>query len=967
MSADSELPRPVLLAEYRPPFFLLDEVNLQVELFADHALVRSSLCLRRNPAVDDAEMLVLDGEELELLELRLDGQALPPERYRLEGVGNRGRLVIPTPPVQCTLETVSRIYPAANTALEGLYRSGSMFCTQCEPEGFRRITWYPDRPDVLAPFTVTISADRQTCPVLLAGGNPVGRGELPEGRHWASFKDPFPKPSYLFALVAGDLVGVHDRFTTASGRQVALAIYVEAHNRDKCDHAMAALKKAMRWDEETFGLEYDLDHYLIVAVDDFTMGAMENKGLNIFNARYVLARPESATDDDFENIEAVIAHEYFHNWTGNRVTCRDWFQLSLKEGLTVFRDQLFSQQLHSAGVKRINDVRLLREQQFVEDAGPLAHPVRPESYLEINNFYTLTVYEKGAELVRMLHTLLGPAGFRAGLRLYLSRHDGSAATIEDFLAAMAEAGGRELGAFARWYARAGTPRLQITDDYDPAAGCYRLRVVQEMPVPATTGGECCDNAQGVAEAPPASEGRPEQPRPVAEGRENLPLLLPLAVGLLSPAGEEVAAELLESTEWEQVFEFTGLHARPVPSLLRGFSAPVRLTYDYRDEQLGLLLAHDTDPFCRWEAGQRLSGSLILELAGRWQAREYLQLPGGFVDTYRQLLARLPGLEDKSFAALLVALPTEEYLAEQMALIDVEALHTAREFVRRELAVALRPRWEEIYRSFPVATEGEGTYDPRLAGGRRLRNQALFFLLALADDRELIALARQQFFQAGNMTDSLAALRGLVHAAAVSEQPHRIFGRSARLTYLGYAAPVCLPEPAARLNAYGPLERQFSTPDERLPAARAVAAEALEEFAARWGHDPLVLDKWFTVQATAPSPDTLERVEALMAHPAFRLSNPNRVRALIGAFAAANPVAFHRADGAGYRFLAAQIMALDSVNPQVAARLAARFSRWRRFAGPRRELMRAELEKIATAPKLSRDVYEMVSKSLGSQA
>ncbi len=990
MAANSNTPRPVLLAEYRPPFYLVDGVELQVDLYDDHALVRSRLQLRRNPAAQSAaagaDVLALDGEELELLELRLDGVELPPERYLVRGDSNtpavkgdnraaaaprddgRGQLLIHDPPAQGELETVSRIYPAANTALEGLYRSGPMFCTQCEPEGFRRITWYPDRPDVLAPFTVTISADRQKCPVLLAGGNPEGRGDLPDGRHWATFKDPFPKPSYLFALVAGDLVGIHDRFTTALGRDVALAIYVEAHNQDKCDHAMAALKKAMRWDEETFGLEYDLSHYLIVAVDDFTMGAMENKGLNIFNARYVLARPESATDDDFENIEAVIAHEYFHNWTGNRVTCRDWFQLSLKEGLTVFRDQLFSQALHSPGVKRINDVRLLREHQFAEDAGPLAHPVRPESYLEINNFYTLTVYEKGAELLRMLHTLLGAEKFRAGLRLYLSRHDGGAATIEDFLAAMAEAGGRDLGPFARWYEQAGTPLVRVSDDYDPATGRYRLQAQQYCPAAGRSGSN-------------GSQGHDADRRAAKQ-----PLPIPLAVGLLSADGREVAAALLELNQEKQEFVFEAVDSRPVPSLLRGFSAPVRLEYDYSDEQLRLLLAHDTDPFSRWEAGQRLSGGLILKLATDWRAGRPLALPFEFIATYRQLLEQLPELADKSLAAQLPALPAEDYLAEQMEEIDVEAVHAAREFVRRELAVALRRQWLDIYHQnlfteaeeenyagdpdrttssaapcdhtqlsdhggkmvsghrvpqVVVSSGGKRTsvreparspqdavpcdrlqiYDPCRAGTRRLRNQALYFLMAPADD-EILALARRQFDRADNMTDTLAAMRGLAHAAGASA------------------------------------------------AAAREAEEVLAQFAARWADDPLVMDKWLSVQATVPAPETLARVRELMSHPAFRLANPNRVRALIGAFAGANPVAFHQVGGqdlgAGYHFLAEQVLALDPINPQVAARLAARLSRWRRFGRQRRQLMRGELEKIVASPGLSRDVYEMVSKSLGEK-
>jgi len=867
--------RPVLLSEYRPPLFLVAGVELAIDLHEDHALVRARLELYRNPDREEggtAEPLILDGEELELLRIGWDGAQLPPESYRLEG----SRLVLPDPPVRFTLETTARIYPGRNTALEGLYRSGTLFCTQCEPEGFRRITWYPDRPDVLAPFTVTISADRQKCPVLLAGGNPGERGELPADRHYATFRDPFPKPSYLFAMVAGDLVGIHDCFTTASGREVALAIYVEHHNRDKCNHAMAALKKAMRWDEETFGLEYDLDHYLIVAVDDFNMGAMENKGLNIFNAAYVLARPESATDDDFERIEAVIGHEYFHNWTGNRVTCRDWFQLSLKEGLTVFRDQLFSQSVHSPGGKRIGDVRLLRDHQFAEDAGPLAHPVRPESYLEINNFYTLTIYEKGAELVRMLHTLLGAERFRRGLNLYLERFDGTAATVEDFLAAMAEAGNRDLEQFKRWYFRPGTPRLRVRDFFEPDRCRYRLRVNQDS--------------------------SPEEA-----------LHIPLAVGLLDAAGRELTAALLEVTAAEQEFVFEGMAAKPTPSLLRGFSAPVRLDYPYDDQQLQLLLAQDSDPFTRWEAAQLLNGKLILERAGGRGGPEVL--PASHGATHRRLLTEAielaagkssPHGTDKTLAALLLSLPSEDYLAEQMELIEVEALHRARQSVRRDLALALAPEWRRLYHA--AAPTGPYQYEVESVGNRRLKNLALDFLLATGE-KEVFDLAYRQFCQADNMTDSLAALKGLVHAAAPQ------------------------------------------------------AVEALADFAGRWRDQPLVMDKWLAVQATAPFVTTLEQVRRLLDHPAFRIDNPNRVRALIGSFAAANPVAFHAADGSGYRFLAAQILVLDAKNPQVAARLATRLSRWRRHAEPRQGLMRRELARLAAAPQLSRDLREVVGKSL----
>lgn len=881
--------RPIRLVDYRPPPYLVAEVELAVDLYDDQALVHCRQQLYRNPAAVAGDTLLLAGEQLELVAIAQDGVALPAAAYRLEPHG----LSLFAPPARFTLETTARIYPQDNHALEGLYRSGGIFCTQCEPEGFRRLTWYLDRPDVSAPFTVTISAQAQKYPVLLAGGNPAGRGQLADGRHWASFRDPFPKPSYLFALVAGDLAGVHDRFITASGREVALAIYVEHHNRDKCEHAMGALKKAMRWDEQTFGLEYDLDHYLIVAVDDFNMGAMENKGLNIFNAACVLARPETATDDDLERIEAVIAHEYFHNWTGNRVTCRDWFQLSLKEGLTVFRDQLFSQSVHSAGVKRIGDVKLLRDRQFAEDAGPLAHPVRPSSYIEINNFYTLTVYEKGAELVRMLYTLLGAEAFRRGLALYLARHDGTAATIEDFLAAMAAAGDRELAQFQRWYTTTGTPRLQIADDYEAATGCYRLRLEQQLPEDGRT-----------AESPTAGAA----PQPPASAPA--PLHIPLAVGLLAGNGEQQVEELLEVTDAHQEFVFSGLAERPTPSLLRGFSAPVRLEYDYRDEQLQLLLAHDRDPFSRWEAGQLLSSRLLLARIAAYSpaaAEQPSPLPAPYLETYRHLItsaARLSDGGERSFFALLLALPAEEYLAEQLAVIEVDALHGARQSVRRGLATALAAQWYDLYRAASPA--GPYRYEAADVGGRRLRNLALDFLLATGEE-EFYQLAWQQFQRADNMTDSLAALRGLVHAAA--------------------------------------------------PRATA----ALADFARRWQQEPLVMDKWLAVQATAPFITTLAEVEQLLAHPAFRLDNPNRVRALIGAFGS-NPVAFHAADGAGYRFLADRVLELDNRNPQLAARLAPNLSRWRRYAEPRRTLMRRELERLAAAAR-SPDLQEVTAKSL----
>jgi aminopeptidase N len=868
------------LSDYRPPAFIIPAVRLRIDLAADHALVTSTLKARRRQA-GGSDPLTLMGQELELVGLKLDNRILAAGDYVLTSE----TLTILTVPDTFQLEVVTRIYPAKNTALEGLYRSGAMFCTQCEAEGFRRITWFLDRPDVLARYTTTITAAKADCPVLLANGNRIESGELEDGRHYAVWEDPFPKPSYLFAMVAGDLVRIGDTFATASGREVALEIYVERHNRDKCDHAMASLKRAMRWEEETFGLEYDLDQYMIVATDDFNMGAMENKGLNIFNSKYVLARADTATDDDFEAIEAVIAHEYLHNWTGNRVTCRDWFQLSLKEGLTVFRDQLFSEATISEGVKRVHDVQTLRNHQFPEDGGPMAHPVRPDAYIEINNFYTVTVYEKGAELIRMLHTLLGRERFRAGLRLYLARHDGTAATVEDFVSAMAEAGNRDLTQFLRWYTQAGTTTVRATAEYDEANRRYALTLAQSCP--------------------------PTPGQPTKE-----PLHIPVAVGLLDSAGRalplqlaggmaEAAATsvLLELRAAEETFVFANIAAPPVPSLLRGFSAPVKLDYDYSDAELAVLLACDSDPFNRWEAGQRLACRVLLDLVACHQAGEPLVLAEILTESIAAVLADTT-FTDQTFVAQLLTLPTEEYLGEQLPIVDVEAIHAAREFVRRELAQRLRPHWERIWEANRAL--GPYCYDPALAGARRLKNLALGYLMTL-EESGIRQQCFAQFTAADNMTDSSHALRLLVHAGA--------------------------PE----------------------------AASALASFAERWQNEPLVMDKWFTIQATAPLPGTLAAVEKLMTHPAFRLSNPNRVRALIGAFAA-NQLRFHAASGDGYRFLAEQILALDPLNPQIAARLATRLSRWRRYDHGRQALLRAQLERLRAAP-LSRDLYEVVQKSL----
>jgi len=875
-------PKTILLKDYRPPAYAIEEVALTVDLFEDRARVCSRLVCRRNSPATVEAPLVLQGRKLVLKGITLDGVALAPEQYRVDDES----LTIPTVPERFVLGIETELHPQNNTSLDGLYRSSGNFCTQCEAEGFRKITYFLDRPDVLARYEVTISAEQERYPVLLANGNRVETGVLDGGRHYARWQDPFPKPSYLFAMVAGNLIKIPDTFVTRSGRQVALEIYVQAHNRDKCGHAMESLKKAMRWDEETFGLEYDLDQYMIVAVDDFNMGAMENKGLNVFNSKYVLARPDTATDADYEGIEAVIAHEYFHNWTGNRVTCRDWFQLSLKEGLTVFRDQQFTGDQVSPAVKRIHDVRLLRNVQFPEDNGPMAHPVRPDSFMEINNFYTVTIYEKGAEIIRMLHTLLGQELFRQGLALYLARHDGQAATTDDFVQAMGEVSGRDLTQFKRWYTQAGTPRLAVQGEYDDQARTYTLRLGQSTP---------------------PTPGQPEKE----------PLHIPVSLGLLDSQGKEiqlVCAErqaeaergLFELRGAQEIIRFSAVEEKPRLSILRNFSAPLKVDYDCDAEELLFLFRYDQDPFNRWEAGQCLASRLLLGLVEDFRHNRPLLLDQRFVAACARLLDQ-ETVGDKGFLALLLTLPSEEYLAEQMEVVDVEGIHTARAFARQTLARSLRPLWEQTYQANQAA--GPYCYEPKLAGQRALRNLCLAYLVTLEDDGA-IQLALEQFAKSGNMTDQMAAFSTLAHSAR--------------------------------------------------PERRQVIAD----FYQQWQEDSLVLDKWFAVQATAPLPETLGEVQALMAHPAFQLKNPNKVRALLGSFAGGNPICFHELSGRGYAFLAERILALDPLNPQVAARLAARLGRGARYDATRRGLMRAQLERIVASKSLSRDVYEVVSKSLG---
>jgi aminopeptidase N len=876
-------PTPVTihLKDYTPPAFLIGTADLDVDIREEFASVRAKLAVVRNPAAGDPQApLVLDGDEVRLESVAIDGRTLAASEYALDDE----HLTIASVPDAFALETAVRIEPRKNTKLMGLYASKDGFFTQCEAQGFRRITFFLDRPDVMARYTTTIRADRAKFPVLLSNGNPVARGDAADGRHWVKWEDPFPKPSYLFAMAAAKLDKLEDTFVTRSGRKATLQVWVEPGKVDQCAWAMQALKKSMKWDEEVYGLELDLDCYMIVAVGDFNMGAMENKGLNIFNTKYVLARPDIATDGDFLNIDRVVAHEYFHNWTGNRVTCRDWFQLSLKEGLTVFRDQEFGADTYSRPVTRIQEVRGLRAAQFPEDAGPMAHPVRPQSYMEISNFYTATVYEKGAELVRMIHTLIGARAFRRGMDVYFRRHDGQAVTCDDFVDAMAEGSGFDFGQFKRWYDQAGTPRLTAKGDYDAAARRYTLTVKQSTP---------------------ATPGQPEK----------LPLHIPLAIGFIGPDGAELPLQLdgepapagtdrvLSVRKAEERFVFTNVPAKPVPSLLRRFSAPVILGFAYTEAELTHLMAHDADPFNRWEAGQRLATGILLRGIEAHRAGKPVEAPRAFVDAFARVLR--DGPQDPAFAAEALGLPSETYLAEQMDAVDPDAIHAVRTHLRRELAAALRDELARTYESLKIS--GPYSPDAQSAGRRSLRNLALGYLMEL-ESREADARAAEQFAAADNMTDRMAALAALANSRSPARDP------------------------------------------------------ALERFYADWKHEPLVVDKWLAVQATARLPDTLARVERLMRHEAFDIRNPNKVFALIRAFCS-NHVRFHAADGTGYAFAADRVIELDSLNPQTASRVARAFDRWKKFDAGRQAHARAALERIRAKDGLSKDVAEVVTKAL----
>lgn len=873
-------PKAIYLKDYLPPAYLVDDVALKFDLHDRHTRVDATLKMRLNPEREKGLPLELLGSHLELVNVSVEGRSLKGDEYVLE----KGKLTIHSVPEQFELHTEVLIDPIDNTALEGLYRSSTKFCTQCEPEGFRRITFYPDRPDVMSTFTTTVIGDKDAQPVLLSNGNPVEYGDLPENRHYVTWHDPFPKPSYLFALVAGDLEKREDHFITMSGRKVTLQIWVEKEDLEKTEFAMGALKRAMQWDEETYGREYDLDLFMIVAVGDFNMGAMENKGLNIFNSSAVLAKPETSVDRAFQSIEGIIAHEYFHNWSGNRVTCRDWFQLALKEGFTVFRDQTFSADINSEPVKRIQDVNLLRTAQFGEDRGPTAHPVRPESFIEISNFYTLTIYEKGAELVRMLRNLLGKETFRKGSDLYFSRYDGQAVRVEDFVNAMAEASGLDLSQFMRWYEQAGTPIVKAKGSYNEDARTFTLTFEQSTP---------------------ATPGQPAD--------EKLPLHIPVRMGLISPEGENVELvrdgeslgtdTVLELRQATQQFVFENIDQAPVPSLLRGFSAPVELDYAYSPQQLALLVKYDEDGFNRWDAMQRLDVQAINEAIAAIQQGKVPQLDSLVKEVYQYLLET--PTDDKAVLAEMLTLPRVAFLIGQQANIDIDATDEAVSFFKKALGEALYQDFEHVY----TVNQSDEPYAPDFEqiARRQLKNKALDYLCATGRE-EALNLAQAQYEADANMTDVQSALIELVHS------------------------------------------------DDK-----AKGDEALSHFGKRWADDALVTNSWFSIQATRPQSDVLDRVRFLMEHPLFSIKNPNRMRSLIGAFAQ-NLANFHRADGEGYRLLADVVIQLNKLNPDIAARMVIPLTRYQRFDEARQKMMRAELERIQQE-QLAPNLYEMVDKAL----
>jgi len=870
----SALPQAKYRHDYQAPDYTITDISLDFQLDPKSTKVTAVSKIKRLSNRESS--LMLQGEDLTLLSIKVDEQIW--QDYQLKSYG----LVINNLPAAFTLTIENEISPEANTALEGLYQSGDALCTQCEAEGFRHITYYLDRPDVLARFETKITADKDRYPHLLSNGNRIDQGVLDDGRHWIKWQDPFPKPSYLFALVAGDFDVLYDTFTTRSGRKVVLELYVDKGNLDRANWAMISLKNAMKWDEDRFGLEYDLAIYMIVAVDFFNMGAMENKGLNVFNSKFVLAKAETATDKDYMDIESVIGHEYFHNWTGNRVTCRDWFQLSLKEGLTVFRDQEFSSDLGSRAVNRINAVKLLRTAQFPEDASPMAHPIRPDKVIEMNNFYTMTVYEKGAEVIRMMHTLLGEAKFQAGMKLYFERFDGQAATCDDFVQAMEDASGIDLTLFRRWYSQSGTPQVTVTDEYDDIHQQYRLTVKQFTP-------------------------------PTQDQAEKLPLHIPLDIELYAADGSVIPLRfqgkavhnVLNVTEAEQTFVFDNVTEKPVVSLLREFSAPVKLTYDYvTDEQLVFLMTYATNDFSRWDALQTLLAKYIQQNVANYQQRKALTLPQELINAFTGTL--LSESLDPALIALMMTLPSEREMSERFDVIDPDAIHAVSQFIHQTLGKAMADELLAVY----LHNGGRCDYEinHKAISTRALKNACLSYLVYV--DKEFAdQLVKNQYQLANNMTDALAALS----AAVLAE----------------------------------------------LPCCEALLAN----FDERWYRDGLVMDKWFMLQSSRTDSDALMRVRTLMSHRSFSMTNPNRVRALVGGFTASNPYTFHAKDGSGYRFLVEILTDLNLRNPQVAARLVEPLIRLKRYDAQRQVLMREALEQLKGLDNLSKDLFEKISRAL----
>jgi len=874
-------PKETFLADYRVPNYLIDTVHLHFELAASDTHVRSVLAMRKNPQGEGGDC-ILDGEQLELWSVKIDGRQLQGNEYQRTDKS----LILSGLPDTFELEIETRIQPDKNTALEGLYHSGSLLCTQCEAEGFRRITYYLDRPDVMAVFTVSLVADKQQWPIMLANGNMEEQGQFDDGRHWTRWHDPYPKPSYLFALVAGDLYRQQDHFTTQSGREVSLQIYVDHENSHKCDHALTSLKQAMFWDEQTYGREYDLDVFMIVAVNDFNMGAMENKGLNIFNSSCVLASPETASDADYHRIQGIVGHEYFHNWSGNRVTCRDWFQLSLKEGFTVLRDQQFSAAMNSAAVQRIDDVNQLRTMQFAEDAGPMAHPVRPASFIEISNFYTVTIYEKGAEVVGMIKTIVGDDGFRQGTDLYFDRHDGQAVTTDDFVTAIEDANSVDLTQFKRWYSQAGTPELTVTSHYDQVKKSFSLDIEQSCPT-------------------------------TPDGLVKEAFHIPIALGLLDQEGAAISLQLegeespysdttrvLTLNQISQSFTFVNIDSKPILSLLRGFSAPVKVNIQRSNAELAFLMANDSDSFNRWDVAQTLLINILLALVSNVQSQQALSLNKTVLAQFSAILTDTS--IDPALIAKILTLPSENYLASQMDKADVDAIHAARQFLKNSLAHGLKQQFSTVYQH--NSSSNDYQFNAVDMAKRSLKNLCLSYLMA-TDDPMQTQRCLKQMKQSDNMTDTIAGLVALA-------------------------------------NQKGP-----------------EGEHALRAFYEQWQHDRLVVDKWLTVQAQSNLPDTLIRIKGLMKHPAFNIKNPNNVRALIGQFCRNNPINFHAKDGSGYQFLVEQIIVLNRLNPQVASRMLGAFNSWRQYDEGRQNLMKKALKQIASQDNLSPDVYEVVTKYL----